>query len=426
MRKFFVLLKKEVKELFTAQVIAPLIITAALFFFIGNILDKEQDKANESVSVSVINNDSQNPASITFVQFLTDSGLKINSVSDKTEQDALDQSKKNNDAGLMVIPIGFGQSLTSDQPQKVKVYTFIRNFSMMGSKNYSAMMAAVSKANENISNKIIEANIRGTTPDNLKNPIKPDEFVVVGDKQANISPNLVMGFVSQQTMFIPIILFMVIIFASQMIATAIANEKENKTLETLLTAPVKRNYIVVAKMAGAGLIALLSSLIYMVGFRSYINGLQGGEKASAEISHVISELGLTLKPESYILLGLSLFIGILVALSISLILGAFAEDVKGVAGLTTPLMIVVLIPYFLTMFLDINSLSPALRYVVYAIPFSHIFMTAPNLFMHQYLPVVYGILYQLLWFVVFVLIAAKIFSTDKIITMKLNFGRRKR
>ncbi|MFA4996363.1 MAG: ABC transporter permease [Patescibacteria group bacterium] len=425
MRKFLVLLKKEIKELLTAQIIAPLIITAVLFFFIGNLMDKEQDKINQNVNVTVINNDSSSKSSEFFIQSLKDSGIKINLVNGIEESKALEQVKQDDSVALMVIPANFEQSLDTNQPEKIKTYTIVRNFSMMGSKNYGIMMAAIATANEKISNINIASKSPDSNPDAIKNPIKADEFVVVGDKQANISPNLVMGFVSQQTMFIPIILFMVIIFASQMIATAIANEKENKTLETLLTTPVKRNYIVVAKMAGAGMIALLSSLIYMVGFRSYINGISGGAKATSEISNIISNLGLTLKPESYILLGLSLFIGILVALAISLILGAFAEDVKGVAGLTTPLMIVVLIPYFLTMFLDINSLSPTLRYVVYAIPFSHIFMAAPNLFMHQYLPVVYGILYQLLWFIVFVLIAAKIFSTDKIITMKLNFGKKK-
>ncbi len=233
-----------------------------------------------------------------------------------------------------------------------------------------------------------------------------------------------MGFVSQQTAFIPVILFIVIIFAAQMIATAIANEKENKTLETLLTTPVSRKSIVVSKMAGAGIIALLSSLVYMFGFRSYVNSLTGTGQASGQIGSIIKELGLSLTPQSYILLALSLFAGIILALSISIILGAFAEDVKSVAGLITPLMVLVMIPYFLTMFLDINTLPSSLKYFAYAIPFSHVFLASSHLFLHEYPAVFWGIIYQLLWFIVFVLIAAKIFSTDKIVTMKLNFSKK--
>jgi len=425
MRKFLVLLRKEVKELLTVQVIAPLLVTAVLFFFIGNLMDKEQKKSDQNTNVAVINNDSGSQSSSALIELLKNNKLKIQLLENKSETEALEEVKKNNDAALIIIPANFNQSLETGKPEKIKFFTPLNNFSLTGSKKYSTVTAAIAITNDAFSRNMIAKEITNADPESLKNPIKPDEYVVVGDKQANISPNLIMGFVSQQTAFIPIILFMVIILASQMIATAIANEKENKTLETLLTAPVKRNSIALAKMAGAGLIALLSSLVYIIGFRSYINGMSGGAKATAEVSQIIKDLGLTLTPESYALLGLSLFVGILVALAISLILGAFVEDVKGVAGLTTPLMILVLIPYFLTMFLDINSLSPALKYAVYAIPFSHIFLATQNLFMHNYLPVILGILYQFLWLVVFIYIAAKIFSSDKIVTMKLNFGKKK-
>ena len=179
-------------------------------------------------------------------------------------------------------------------------------------------------------------------------------------------------------------------------------------------------------MAGAGLIALLSSVIYMFGFRNLMNGASSGQlSAAAASSDAIQALGLTLSTQQYMLLGVSLFFGILAALSIALILGAFAEDVKSVAGLTSPLMILVAIPYFLVMFLDINSLSPIMRYLIYAIPFSHPFLAAPNLFLHNYTAVIYGIIYQAIFFIIFVLIAARIFSTDKIVTMKLNFGKKK-
>ena len=51
--------------------------------------------------------------------------------------------------------------------------------------------------------------------------------------------------------FIPIILMMIIIYSSQMVISAIAMEKQNKTLETLLTVPIPRTSIVTAKMLAA-------------------------------------------------------------------------------------------------------------------------------------------------------------------------------
>ena len=86
----------------------------------------------------------------------------------------------------------------------------------------------------------------------LQQPVTVDEVVVVGTRTAAAPVDAVMGFVSQQTTFIPIVLFIVIIFAAQMIATAIATEKENKTLETLLSYPISRASLVTAKMVAAG------------------------------------------------------------------------------------------------------------------------------------------------------------------------------
>jgi len=421
-KKFLILLKKEIKELLTLQTILPLVITAGLFMFIGNIVSKEAEKTNKPQDVVLINQDNSTLSSFV-VENLTKANVNVSLSTENDINKAISDARGSNKSAILIIPSGFEQAILSGNQKKIDVYTVINNFSISGSKNYTNLLAAFAVTNETLSNSLIKQKIVDINPNVIKNPLAQNEFIVVGDKKANASPNEIMGFVSQQTMFIPIILFFVIVFASQMIATAVANEKENKTLETLLTTPVSRKAIVAAKMMGAGVVALLASVIYIFGFKSYIGGITGGQKATEQTSQIISSLGLSLNTNSYILLGLSLFAGILVALAISLILGAFAEDVKGVAGLTTPLMIIVAIPYFLTMFTDINSLSPAMRYLVYAIPFSHIFMAAPNLFLHNYAPVIWGIVYQLIVFGLFVWIAAWIFSTDKIITMKLNFSK---
>jgi ABC-2 type transport system permease protein len=77
------------------------------------------------------------------------------------------------------------------------------------------------------------------------------------------------------------------------------------------------------------------------------------------------------------------------------------------------------------MFLDVNTLSPAVKYGIFAIPFAHPFLAAPNLFLGNYMFVIYGIVYEAVIFAVFLYLAAWIFSTDKIMTVKLNFGKKK-
>ncbi|GAG22598.1 unnamed protein product, partial [marine sediment metagenome] len=98
-----------------------------------------------------------------------------------------------------------------------------------------------------------------------------------------------------------------------------------------------------------------------------------------------------------------------------------AEDVKGVSTVTTPLTILIMIPYFLTLFLDVNSVAPLVKYAILAIPFSHPFLAVENILARNEYFVICGIIYEAAVFMVFVAIAARIFSSDAIFTMKLKF-----
>ncbi len=308
---------------------------------------------------------------------------------------------------------------------------FINSVSFFANmKNYQAADSAVAILNQLVGSQLLSS-ASGKSAAELeavKNPVRAADYVYVNDKSAKANFASILGFINQQTFLIPTILFLVIIFAAQMIATAVAEEKGNKTLETLLSLPVKRNIIVSAKMVGAGIVSLLMAAVYMVGMRSYMGGLTGQALVadSQGVRAVAETLGLVFTPTGYLLLGTILFLGTLVALAIAIILGLFSEDAKSAQGVITPLMVLILIPYFLTIFLDLNSLSPALRYFIYAIPFTHIFLAAPNILLANYAPLIYGAIYLAILFVVFVYIATKIFSSDYVLTMKIGFPWKKK
>jgi ABC-2 type transport system permease protein len=136
-------------------------------------------------------------------------------------------------------------------------------------------------------------------------------------------------------------------------------------------------------------------------------------------------LSLSFSPTSYILLGLNIFLTIVCALSLATLLALFAEDTKGAQAMLTPLMVTVLIPYFFTLFLDPNSVSLPLKIFIYLLPFSHTFFAFKFLLFGNIQPVVLGIVYLALLSVVFIFAAARIFSSDRVLTMKMSFRRRK-
>lgn len=436
MRRFVVLLRKELRELVTVQTLLPFVIVIVMFVALGQTLSAVGGGGKGARPVTVIDAD-KTATSRLIITTLGKSGFKV--IQPQGGDPALLARTLPRSSGTVVIaiPAGFQAGLAAGKPQTVKTWTVVRSFSFLGNRDPAAVAAAFAAVGQAIATQIAQKAAPNVSPAVLQQPVSLDEMVVVGTREARAPVASVMSFVSQQTTFIPIVLFIVIIFAAQMIATAIATEKENKTLETLLSYPVSRTNIVTSKMVAAGLVALLSAGAYMIGLRQYMSGIDRGlggalagggtaaARAAAASQAAMKALGLTFSAGDYALLGLTLFAGILVALAIAIILGAFAESVKAVQALLTPLMVLLLVPYFLTLFLDLNDLPNIVRIIVLAIPFTYPFITGPALFLGNYALVWFGIFYQLVWFAVFVFIAARIFSTDRVLTMKLSLGRRR-
>lgn len=423
MNKFRILLGKELRELLTLQIIMPLVIIVIVFFGLGKVIGNEQAKSQETKPLVMLDLDQSAESSVlrkTFEQ----TNFEVTYQTEGDSESALATAREKHANSVVIVPSGFATNLNLGKAQAVETYSLINGFSIFTAQDYAKLKAGIAAVNTLISDQLIASRIPGTDPTALKTPVITKETVVVGEKRASAAAEAILAFINSQTTFIPIILFFVITFAAQMIATTIASEKENKTLETLLSLPVKRQHIVAAKMLAAGIVAAGASLLYLFGMRSYMTGLTGGSGGDA-LRETATSLGLTLQPSQYVLLGLSLFLAILVALAIALILGSFAEDIKSAQGLVAPVMVLILIPYLLTFFIDISHLSPLARNAIYAIPFAHPFLAAPSLMLGNYNLVWFGIAYQFLWFLAFLWIATRIFTTDRIVTLKLSFNKKK-
>jgi ABC-2 type transport system permease protein len=427
MRRFRVLLVKELRELLTWQMLLPLAITVVMFGLLGNLVGG-QAPGGVGATVHVV--DADKTASSALVSAaLEDAGFVV-VVSPGTDPAPVAAADSGPGTGIVVgIPRGFGAGLAAHTQQKLATYTVLRSFSFFATRDAGVLKAALDAVNGRISESLIASATGSADPASLRRPIALSEHVVIGARSAVATAEEVMGFITGQTIFIPIVLFVVIMFASSMIASTVASEKENKTLETLLATPIGRGRLVLAKMTAASLIALASSAAYLFGMRYYMDrltGAMGASVAGTGAGAAIQRLGLTLGIGDWALLFASLFCGILVALAIAVILGAFAENVRSVQALLTPLTVAVMIPYFLTLFIDLDAASPLLRAVVVAIPFTHPFRAAPALLLHDYATVWAGIAYELLWVAAAVFAATRIFASDRILTLRLSRRRSRR
>ena len=428
MKRFTNLLKKEIKELVTKQLVFQLAFTIILFNFIGQVSRKEVQKAIGIQTISALDQDGS-AASKALLKGLESARFKILDQSGKTKEQALETAKAGDSKLLLVIPAGFGDSLKDLKPSEIETYSFMRTFSLIGARGQIVVGGVISALNNALSNNFLKDKLPEFDPQSLKNPIKSKDFVVVRDRMAEGSAQQVAGLISQQSLLIPVVLMMIVIYSSQMVISAVAMEKQNKTLETLLTVPIKRTSIITAKMLAAGLVGLISAGVYMFGFKGFVGGIgEEAARAGAQAgggAAMMRQLGLYFSTSGYVILGISLFLAILVALALAMILGVLAEDFRSAQNMIMPLMFMVMIPYFISLFADINTVALPVKLFILAIPFSHPFLVSQNLYLGNYGMIAGGIGYMLVIFVVLVIFAARVFSSDKILTMKLRFGKKK-
>jgi len=99
-----------------------------------------------------------------------------------------------------------------------------------------------------------------------------------------------------------------------------------------------------------------------------------------------------------------------------MLLGTFAKNYKSAQTLTFPVTMFALIPMFITMFADYDTLPFALKAFVFAIPFSHPMMASRALLFDNYTLVIGGIVYVLIFAVVTISLVVWVFKTDRLLT----------
>jgi len=113
-----------------------------------------------------------------------------------------------------------------------------------------------------------------------------------------------------------------------------------------------------------------------------------------------------------------------------MLLGTMAKNYKSAQTLTFPVAMLAMIPMFVTMFADFDTLPLALKGLLFAIPFSHPMMAPRALIFNDYLLVIGGIIYVLIFAIVMILIVVWVFKTDRLLTgstrKKWKFGLTRR
>ena len=421
------LLKKELGELLTKQAIFSMIFTCLLLVVIGQFMGGVMDEAISNSTVNIADLDGSEFTQ-EMIKALPEYGADPVAVSIESD-DYFAELKRLEVENAVIIPEGFGEAVLNGKQPELKCVSLIDKGGLASSMSSMSSASLTGSISDYVSN-YIQKNMLGLSDEQMKQaaqPVLPVEYTAANGRTVEASAESLSAMLMTQSMIAPFAVFFLILMASQMIMTAISTEKIDKTLETLMSAPVSRITVLTAKMIAALIVALLNAGAMMIGFAFYMQGMMGGAveeiTASAEgavtPAEAMASLGMSLSGGEMVIFGIQLFLTIAIGLSISLILGAMATDTKSVQTLVLPVMMLTMIPFFATMFADVNSMSALPKIILYIIPFTHTY-TAMNNMIFGHMGVVWaGLAYQLVFFAVCMYLAVKIFTTDLLFTMSL-------
>ncbi len=400
------IIKKEFKELFVLSTLIPIVVIAVVFGLVGQMIGNVGETIKEKPVIGIVDMDDGNFSDIA-MSVLTERAKVVYNDSDAEE--GLEEVRKEDGVALLVIPENFSQNIYDNHPGEIEIYWIMKGAGMMDSISSGVGEGLIQAVNQEISKTLIQQD-SSSDPALVLNPTtRIDTTFFKGKEIEGLSPSTLGNMLVSQSIVIPIVVMMLIIMAGASVISSMGLEKENKTLETLLTLPVRRSHIVIGKMVGSALVGMIMAAIYMVGFSRYMTSFQ--------VSDInLADFGLALGMPDYLLIGISLFVALLAGLSLCIVLGTFAKNYRSAQALIFPITALALISTFITMFKDFDTIPAVLKVLVFAIPFSHPMMAIRALMLDNYSLVIGGIAYTAVFTVIMVGIAVRIFNSDRLLT----------
>jgi len=411
---------KEVKELIRDPkiLIGMIIVPLLMFPLMGLAVRTSTQAAVESVkamSIGVINQDGG-----TYAKNLTDifsgSNLIVVNLTATNVEEVAEDVQESNMTAVVVIPEGFSQNITNNKQAKVQVYGVFRASGITETAGPSTVFSIINEFSNLLA-------LNKTQNRAILEPILPSQESIVKGKVVSVSPSVLSTLVLSQYIGYPIGIMVLIVFAMQIAATSVASEKEEKTLETMLTMPVGRFTILLGKLAGSVIVAAVGAIAYLVGVNYYTGSFTVTFQTQSNVD--LASVGLAPTLPGYLVLGASLFVALLSALALAIAVSSFAEDVRSAQSIVGYFYVILFVPMIFLMYADISMLPLTVRLVLLAIPYTHPMLAARASFTGDYTTAILGIIYVTTFTIVVLYIAAKIFTTEKILTMRLRLGRKK-
>jgi len=400
------IVKKEFRELFTLSTLLPMVVIAVVFGSAGQMIGSVDDCMEERPVIGVVDMDGGDLSDMAMSVFAERAEVVYDG---GDAEEGLREVGEKDGVALLLIHEGFSRNIYAGQHGEIGVYWIMIGAGQLDFIPSGVVEGLIESVNREISKTLVEQGESMDAAFILDPTVRSETTFFKGKEIQGLSPSAVGGMLMSQTIAIPVVVMMLIIMAGVSVISSMGLEKENKTLETLLTLPVRRSHIVIGKIAGSALVGMIMAAIYMAGFSRYVASFRIGDLD-------LADFGLALTAHDYLLVGISLFIALLAGLSLCVVLGTFAKNHRSAQSLVFPITALAMISMFMIMFRDFDTLPAVLRVFLFAIPFSHPMMAMRSLMLDNYALVIGGIAYAAVFTAIMVALAVRIFNSDRLLT----------
>jgi ABC-2 type transport system permease protein len=418
---------KEIKELIRDPkiLIGVILLPVIIFPIMGSAIRISQESVQRtlaSASFAVYTND-EGIVTEALIEYLYKNNTVVPIDASNLEY-ALRLFQKTDSNSMIYIPEGYNENITLGQKGFVKIYANLRKLNMAETQSTDILSNLINIYNYYFSivkiRNLIESADVNAAPEAIRSPIGIEYASILKGNVLEMPPSAIFSLVMSQCIMLPIMVMMMVMFAIQMAATSIALEKEQKTLETLMTLPVSRMTILTGKLSGSIIIAIAGSIAYLIGFGSYMSSAFSFIPEATSMN--LNDVNIGLSPLGLLLVGVVIFVTLISALSMALSVAVFADNVRSAQSFTSALITPILIPAVIFMFSDLEMLPTTVQWILLIIPYTHSIIATKAAFLGDYFLVIRSIFFIGIWTIIMLYTSAKVFSTERIITARFTWG----
>ncbi|MEM1581420.1 MAG: ABC transporter permease [Candidatus Bathyarchaeia archaeon] len=325
------------------------------------------------------------------------------------------------ETGLSItIPLGFTENVTSvSKPVRLRAEVKIDSISPLSSQAKTGFVANIASLIQNFI-PIAFGMLYNVSMPSQKIVISETSILMYNREFSSGEFNAIASFAA----LIPTILGVVIGINTAYAAQSTAVEKVEKAFEMLLSQPIPRRSVVIAKIIGSFVASLITGTAYFVGMLLMFSGFMPTSASQQTTSEVTIDLINLLGMNTIILSILSLIIGLIYSGAIGVILGSIVSDERIAGALSTPITFLFIGVGLATIYmgLPLNALTAVIAGVTIA-PLPYIFASVS--FMGEYNLIVISTATGIASCTLLIALASILFNRD-IVILGLRFSWRRK